>query len=604
MKKAGLFLVVVMTTSLCFGQKVKYKDLYLLLAAKDYEKAEKYLRLFLIQDPDHPNANFNAALFYEYKMNQQDMLKQSDNWLAYADSTIRFFNKSYGLITEKEVKKNDDYYQDYFRRDLRTGKYGVKLADVQLDIETRLEVLKTQSDLVAGMSNSFNAFVSAYDSAFTRYNQIHEGYEDYTVFIFNARDADVSSFPEIKQAYDRSMSSFNSYVRFRDQMKEPPYNQVLTVKSIRWEAIAQPDYFANDLTVYNLSDWVVENETVIKETINPIIAGLVGYDTNLDQLRERTWNGENVIEEWRAEASSQNFEGLAKYDEHPLPLHLFQFKGKQIIFTSEENQRVADGVYDTLNIDLQYNLYSDAMNRLMQLKSSYEELAATDQTMANKLYGKFITQRYGGASGLSNAISNMGKSVEQDQSLIQFKLDSLHDEMLVAYSETDTFSMVLSDSLTFPLPNEPFRLTMTIDSLDSGYWISGYEIREDATQTFLANVNYNREVSEALTYDFIDKKADLIALASHRIPVDSGGVYLVHYAADTALSYCQVVMLNTSSSSIDWTSTLKPKGLLTNIEQAPEGHLILLFRSRDEEDDAPEVIGINKEGKVINPDEL
>jgi len=53
-----------------------------------------------------------------------------------------FYDKAFKGITEKELRKNDEYYEAYLRRDLRTGKFVIKLSDVQLDIDNKVHFLK------------------------------------------------------------------------------------------------------------------------------------------------------------------------------------------------------------------------------------------------------------------------------------------------------------------------------------------------------------------------------------------------------------------------------------------------------------------------------
>ena len=51
-----LGLVMMISTHLP-AQKVKYKDLYVLLSANDFEQGETFLRRFIANDPEHANAN-------------------------------------------------------------------------------------------------------------------------------------------------------------------------------------------------------------------------------------------------------------------------------------------------------------------------------------------------------------------------------------------------------------------------------------------------------------------------------------------------------------------------------------------------------------------
>ena len=115
-------------------KKVKYKDLFPLLSAQKFEDAEPFLRSVVANDPDHPNANFQMGLLFENKSKQADILKETELFVEKADSAIIYYSKSKLLITEKELKKRDEYYQAFNRRDRRTGKFGINLSDVHLDI--------------------------------------------------------------------------------------------------------------------------------------------------------------------------------------------------------------------------------------------------------------------------------------------------------------------------------------------------------------------------------------------------------------------------------------------------------------------------------------
>jgi len=80
---------------------------------------------FLEVNPDHPSANLQMGFLAE-------------SYLEDCEQSVYYFERALDLIDEKELKKNKDYYLQYQRRNLRTGKIGVKLPDIQLDIEQRI----------------------------------------------------------------------------------------------------------------------------------------------------------------------------------------------------------------------------------------------------------------------------------------------------------------------------------------------------------------------------------------------------------------------------------------------------------------------------------
>lgn len=120
--KALLFLILLIP----IDQKLKFKNIYPLVVDKDYASAEPMLERFLELEPEHPAANLN-------------MMIVADEYLKDGDLVIKYAELSTKLVTEKDIKKNMDFYKYYERRDMRSGDYTVKLSDIQLDIERRTQ---------------------------------------------------------------------------------------------------------------------------------------------------------------------------------------------------------------------------------------------------------------------------------------------------------------------------------------------------------------------------------------------------------------------------------------------------------------------------------
>jgi hypothetical protein len=128
MTKVGLikFLLIIFVVPSLQAQKVKYKDIFGLLSSKQYEQAEPFLKKYLQENDDNPNAFLFMGIIYQEKSLKNDILKQLPIVVKNTDSAVYFFNKAKSTINEKEIKRNDEYYQAYTRRDLRTGEFGVK----------------------------------------------------------------------------------------------------------------------------------------------------------------------------------------------------------------------------------------------------------------------------------------------------------------------------------------------------------------------------------------------------------------------------------------------------------------------------------------------
>ncbi len=119
-----------------FGQS--YEEIVTLLKDKNYASAEPQLRSYLKTHRDNPSAFYYMANILENKMN---VSIDGNEVLSLADSAILFYNLAYYSITKKEVEKNEKYYPSFTRRDLKTGAMGVKISDIQYDIEKRISNL-------------------------------------------------------------------------------------------------------------------------------------------------------------------------------------------------------------------------------------------------------------------------------------------------------------------------------------------------------------------------------------------------------------------------------------------------------------------------------
>src|SRR5258705_4568183 len=115
-----VMLIYLWPCHILLAQKVKYKDLIVLLTSKQYEKAEPFLKRYLKENDDNPNAYLYMGIVFQEKSAKDDPLLQTATLGANIDSAVINFDKAYKTITEKELRRNDEYYETYMRRDLRS----------------------------------------------------------------------------------------------------------------------------------------------------------------------------------------------------------------------------------------------------------------------------------------------------------------------------------------------------------------------------------------------------------------------------------------------------------------------------------------------------
>ncbi len=109
-----------------FAQKLKYKKIFKKLQDGEYDVALEDLQRFLELNPDHANANLQMAMLAE-------------NYLKDCEKAVNYYSKALKLIDEVELEQNEKYYDEFKRRDFRSGDYVVRQSDIKEDLESRIE---------------------------------------------------------------------------------------------------------------------------------------------------------------------------------------------------------------------------------------------------------------------------------------------------------------------------------------------------------------------------------------------------------------------------------------------------------------------------------
>jgi len=159
MGKRGALLQLLLSVSVTlFSQdKVYKKEIFPLLEAKNYELAKPRLAEYLSnpKHADEASPHYQFGLMIEKEFKKQDILFDSMRIFTSGDSAIGYFNLAKTFINEKELKKNDEYWQTFFRRDLRTGDFGIKVSDVHLDIEKQVEKIELKIKNVHALNQAY-----------------------------------------------------------------------------------------------------------------------------------------------------------------------------------------------------------------------------------------------------------------------------------------------------------------------------------------------------------------------------------------------------------------------------------------------------------------
>ena len=461
----------------CFSQKVKYKDLFVLLNAKQFENAEPFLKKYLRDNTDNPNAYLFMGMIYQDRATKLDYLKQTRELITMIDSAVYFYEKASKGITEKELSRNDEYYQMYNRRDLRTGKFGVKLSDVQLDLENKMK-LKERGTQILTLKVQFLAAENCYKRTEILFDKIQKTYPGQKEFLLRADDQLISDLRRLAQVYDSCHMNFNDYKATSQTLGRTGYNQDLDpeeIKDFKKDGTAPVDFYKDDLRLWDYKRWALSSAETIEKEINPLKDQLVALDVDINKIQHKLKKDSvSVREEIPGLLSRLNIPSLRKVDPQPMPLKIFEMKVSELAYGS---QIVEDrSLKDSLNVDLHLTAVRKELALVKKIDSLSGLLAERNLDEEGENYKHFVTHAYGTPTVLKSQIKGTKEFAMREVALKERELKRITESLRWLVVTTDSiplFMEVLPTSRFKPMIVEGGKFTTGFqyaDSLVTGYF--------------------------------------------------------------------------------------------------------------------------------------
>ncbi len=487
-----LILIPLLSFLSASAQKVKYKDLIVLLTAKQYEKAEPFLKKYLKENDENQNAFLYMGIIFQEKTLKMDPLIHTDILCATIDSSMLNYDKAYKGITDKELRKNDEYYEAYMRRDLRTGKFVIKLSDVQLDIENRIHGLKDKKERVKQLKYYFDESVTAYAKANTLYKSLLSIYGSEKEFFLRSDDEMITKLKRMVVVFDSTISAFDKYKSISKELGKTGYNQLVDlqeIKDIKRDGSSPTDFMKDDLKLWDYKRWAVQSIDIIEKEINPMRENLVAYDIEVNKLSDKLKKDSVSIKKELAQLVDKLLMArLKKYDPNPMPLAIFAMKIAELEYHS--NVILNKPLRDSAHVKLKLTAIKSEINDLKAIDSLANGLGQRNFEEEEKDYRHFITKVFGTISVLKSTISTTQEFAKRELVKRETEWEAASQSLKWLVSATDSIPLYFENNKdlkfkTIAIEEEKYTFGLSYkDSLATGYF---YTINPSRTLGVKAN---------------------------------------------------------------------------------------------------------------------
>lgn len=494
--------------SLGYSQKVKYKDLVLLLNAKQFETAEPHLKKYLKENDDNPHAYLFMGIIFQEKSLVNDILKHTPILLANSDSALLFFDKAYNSITEREIKKHDEYYEEMFsRRDPRTGDFGVKFSDVRLDLETRVKNIKERKEKAKELKKYFVESERLYLASVEQFKAIQSKFSSQSSFFLRSDEALVQQLTDLAKTYDSVLSVFGNYRTALKAIQKSNYNQQLNPQEItdfRKDGTAPVDFFSEDLRIWDYKRWGKSSVETIETVIIPLRERLIAYDISLNKLDLKIKRDSvSIVSDLDHLEDGLLYAQLSKYDPTPLPLSIFEMKKADLRYKSSV---VAHKPFkDTINVMLKLSFLDEELKYVDQLDSLTKKLLERDIAKEGENYQHFITKSYGNQTVLNSLVKTTQDFANREKLKKEVEWENTMQATKWAISGIDSIPLFFEQSRD--LKFKPLLI------LDNKYTI-GLQYNDSTATGYLYSITNSRRPDVKASFE-----VDKISFTKRNLPI-------------------------------------------------------------------------------------
>jgi hypothetical protein len=449
------FLVLVLFASTAVAQKVKYKEIYALLSTRQFDLAEPFLKNYLKDNTENANAYLFMGTIYKEKAETDDVLINTNRCIQRMDSAVLFFDKAVKIMDEKEVRKNKEYYESYNRRDLRTGEFGVKLSDVQFDLQKKMEGLRERIDKVKMVKFYFSNAENLYKGSFNLFEKIQQSFPGERELYLRANDESIKDLASLSVKFDSCTKMFENYKLSLGNLSSTKYNQTWNIAEIadfKNDGKTMTDFYQDIVNVWDYKKFASKSLNIIEKDVKPTQASLLKYDIEINKLRQKLeQDSVSVKSDLTKLIEGLLDKQLKKFDSDPMPMDVFSLKISDLEYKStlieNKSARKSDDVYKLLAA------VQSEMKHLNRLDSTAKKLGGRnlDEDIIN--YQEFVNSTFSKGDILKSYINSMTDYAQREKAgksrELSFRTEAQH--WLVNGADSIPLSSDVNQSKYWPL---------------------------------------------------------------------------------------------------------------------------------------------------------
>jgi hypothetical protein len=468
------------------AQRIRYKNLFPLLQSKDYKTAEPQLLQFLKDNDDEANAYFYLGEIIVSKLDSVEIFPSTQKFDSMANKAIEAYKKSIALVDDREVRKNDDYYAAYNRRDLRTGKFTIKKSDIHLDYENKIKEVVKRKELIKQLHDLKDRSIHEYEGFSQLVEDFRSRFPDETAYLLRSSTEDVEASKNIITNYIKFVEIYNDFTDKLKSLNHPSYEPALkTIHIVNWNGLKllKSDFSNFSITIQDYEDYLNKLNKNIETEVKPLKDLLYKTNSEFNQAISNNLEVKDSSKIQKMNIPEELREGLKKYDQEAVILNLLKYKKQKSQTALITNINLHPVLADSSNIYQRANLVEEYEANLSE---QFDLIETIDSSISDRTKNDF---KY----FLDEFKPSIEAFIETEKTIVKQRLDSVSKKSKMMARQIEFFSHGKDSIFLTPLiaaTHESKNFVLKTIELDSMLLVGG----QIGTQAFIASAGFNMKV--------------------------------------------------------------------------------------------------------------
>lgn len=514
MKK--LALIFLLFPILLHAQKIKYKDVFPLIANASDEEAKNHLTAYLFTDLQHPNANLRLGMIYENNYRSTDVLTNYKRALAFAEKSKLQFLKCKAIVDEKEVSRNEEYYEPFATSFDRKGRPTVAFETVKNKIDHGYDSAVLFIKNIPPIYENFTLAVNNYGDAYELFYEINNEYKSLDELMMLYDEELEQKLLTIKLKMDTSLNRFKNYQSLIATYPINSYNQQVSIQPLVYYRLdglsSESNFLQNDVILWDYSKWVDDIIDLHDKDIKKLRQDIIILENDLNKALQQLENAQLIEEENFVTPEKELIHQLKKYDYQSVTLGIIDYKTFKQKLIAKQKQKLFYDTASQQNNFSRFNFYSDLIKQQVMADSLLTALSIKIEDNKIAKHQEFIDKYHGGKGGLELFAKKEKDAVLKAFNFykIQLRNDLLDEinstgkggEEWVKY-ENYNLPLFNNENDSASLANKSIITTVVNYRSDSSIYIAGYSLDEDTVRNkgYIAHLTPDKKVQWLKEYD-------------------------------------------------------------------------------------------------------